>query len=321
MAQTAVDVVVRVKDLAALDRLKKSLEGVEGATYKGERSIKRFENSLKRLQGVLGGLAVGDQLRRAFGAAADFSGTQARLDNLTKRYQQFIGIQDLATISANKFGIAEADVAKSLASLGSRLGASGANLQDLSDIYNGFNTILATNSLSTQEAASAQLQLNQALGSGRLAGEEFRAISEATPQLLDKIAEQTGIARGELKQFAADGGITAKVLIDALKAISEEGGEELAKFFESPAGKLRLFEKAIKDFQVTVGQQLIPIFLPVVEALGQIATLFSQLPGPDQGGSSCGYSIRCSVRHSWWSDNSSCCSDCWCHAGYQEAGG
>ena len=280
MAQTAVDVVVRVKDLAALDRLKKSLAGVDGATFKASQGINKFENSIKRLQGVLGGLAVGDQLRRAFGAAADFSATTQRLGNLTKQYAQLAGIQELAAASAEKFGISTAQASADLADLGSRLGSSGANLKDLSDIYEGFNTLLAVNAVNSQQAASAQLQLNQALGSGRLAGEEFNAINEATPQLLDEVAKVLGVARGELKQLASDGEISSQVLIEALRNVAESGGDALADFFKTPAGQLKLFDKAIQDFQVTVGQQLLPVFTPIVEALSTLLQLFGQLPGP-----------------------------------------
>ena len=280
MAQTAVDVVVRVKDLAALDRLKKSLAGIDGATLKATQGINRFENSIKRLQGVLGGLALGDQLRRAFGAAADFSATEQRLNNITKQYQQLAGIQELAAVSARKFGISTAQASSDLADLGSRLGSSGANLKDLNDIYEGFNTLLAVNAVNSQQAASAQLQLNQALGSGRLAGEEFNAINEATPQLLDEVAKVLGVARGELKQLASDGEISSQVLIKALRNVAENGGDALADFFKTPAGQLKLFDKAIKDFQVTVGQQLLPVFTPIVESLSTLLQLFGQLPGP-----------------------------------------
>ena len=280
MAQTAVDVVVRVKDLAALDRLKKSLAGVDGATLKASQGINKFENSIKRLQSVLGGLAVGDQLRRAFGAAADFSATTQRLENLTKQYTQLAGIQELAAASAQKFGISTAQASADLADLGSRLGSSGANLKDLNDIYEGFNTLLAVNAVNSQQAASAQLQLNQALGSGRLAGEEFNAINEATPQLLDEVAKVLGVARGELKQLASDGEISSQVLIEALRNVAEDGGDALADFFKTPAGQLKLFDKAIQDFQVTVGQQLLPVFTPIVESLSTLLQLFGQLPGP-----------------------------------------
>ena len=280
MAETRVDVVVRVKDLAALERLKKSLAGVEGATLQGERGIKRFENSLKRLQGVLGGLAVGDQLRRAFGAAADFSATEARLTNVVRKYKELAGIQELAAVSARKFGISNAQAASDLADLGSRLGSSGANLKDLNDIYEGFNTLLAVNRVETQQAAAAQLQLNQALGSGKLAGDEFRSISETTPQLLDELASTLGVTRDQIKDLGSEGKITAKVLVEALGNIAKDGGTALADFFKTPAGQLKLFDKAIKDFQVTVGEQLLPVFTPVISSLTTLLELFGQLPGP-----------------------------------------
>ena len=167
-----------------------------------------------------------------------------------------------------------------MADLGSRLGSSGANLKDLNDIYEGFNTLLAVNAVNSQQAASAQLQLNQALGSGKLAGEEFNAINEATPQLLDEVAKVLGVARGELKQLASDGEISAQVLIEALRRTAEQGGDALADFFKTPAGQLKLFDKAIQDFQVTIGQQLLPVFTPIVEAASTLLGLFGQLPGP-----------------------------------------
>ena len=280
MAQTAVDVVVRVKDLAALDRLKKSLAGVEGATLKGERGIKRFETSLAKLGRTLAGLAVGDQLRRAFGAAAELSGTEQRINNITKKYQQFAGIQRSAAEAAKTFAVSQAQALSDFGDLASRLGSTGVSLKDLENIYGGFNTLLIENAVGAQQAASAQLQLNQALGSGRLAGEEFRAISEATPQLLTEVAKVLGVARGELKQLGAEGQITSQVLIQALTNIKTQGADALAAAFDTPAGKLRIFNKAVNDFQVAVGNELLPVITPLIKALSDLLAQFSQLPSP-----------------------------------------
>ena len=68
-----------------------------------------------------------------------------RLGNLTKQYAQLAGIQELAAASAEKFGISTAQASADLADLGSSLGSTGANLKDLNDIYEGFNTLLAVN--------------------------------------------------------------------------------------------------------------------------------------------------------------------------------
>ena len=280
MAQTAVDVVVRVKDLAALDRLKKSLAGVEGATLKGERGIKRFETSLAKLGRTLAGLAVGDQLRRAFGAAAELSGTEQRINNVTKKYQQFVGIQKSAAQAAKTFAVSQAQALSDFGDLASRLGSTGASLKDLENIYGGFNTLLIENAVGAQQAASAQLQLNQALGSGRLAGEEFNAINEATPQLLDEVAKILGVARGELKQLASDGKISSQVLIQALTNIKTQGADALAASLDTPAGKLRQFDAAVKEFQVTVGNELLPVITPLIQQLTNLLKVLSELPGP-----------------------------------------
>ena len=301
MATTAVDIVVKVAGSSRLDKLNSTLKGTASQAVATGGKLDRLGNSAKKagddaarstggfkkldqaIQTIgrsLAGLAVGDQLRRAFGEAADFSATEQRLANLTKQYQQLDGIQELAAASAQKFGISTAQASSDLADLGSRLGAAGANLKDINDIYEGFNTLLALNSVGTQQAAAAQLQLNQALGAGRLNGDEFNSIAEATPQLLDELAKVLNVTRGELKKLGSEGGITSQALVEALGNIAKDGGAALEEFFKTPAGQLKLFDKAVKDLQLTIGQQLLPVFTPVIEAITTLANLFSQLPGP-----------------------------------------
>ena len=89
-----------------------------------------------------------------------------------------------------------------------------------------------------------------------------------------------GVARGELKKLASEGQITSKILIDALRLSAEEGGDALADFFKTPAGQLKLFEKAIQDFQSNCWTAVAPLLTPLVEAATALLGLFSQLPGP-----------------------------------------
>ena len=200
MAQTAVDIVVKTLGADKLRALDRQLKGIEPSARKAGRAVDGVSKAVAGLGRALATAALGDQLRRSFGAAAEFSATQQRVQNLTKTYQQFIGIQNLAAQSAQRFGISNAQALSDLTDLGSRLGATGASLRDLENIYQGFNTLLVNNAVGAQQAAAATLQLNQALGSGRLAGEEFNAINEATPQLLDEVARVLNVARGELKE-------------------------------------------------------------------------------------------------------------------------
>lgn len=69
---------------------------------------------------------------------------------------------------------------------------------------------------STQEAASAALQLSQALASGTLQGDELRSLRENAPQLAQIIAKSMGVSIGALKELGAEGKITGQVVAQAI---------------------------------------------------------------------------------------------------------
>lgn len=64
--------------------------------------------------------------------------------------------------------------------------------------------------------SSRLLQLTQALGSGRLQGDEFRSIAEAAPLIESMIAKEMGVAQGDLKQLGSEGKITADIIKSAI---------------------------------------------------------------------------------------------------------
>jgi tape measure domain-containing protein len=82
---------------------------------------------------------------------------------------------------------------------------------------------------SATEVSSVMLQLSQAFWSWRLAGDEFRSVSENMPILLDILAKQLWVTRGELKWLAADWKITSEVLKTALITANEEINDSFLK--------------------------------------------------------------------------------------------
>jgi tape measure domain-containing protein len=232
------------------------------------------------LRNALASLGAGLAVRKAFVDASELESAQARIGLLTKNFSQLTGIQEVAANAAKKFNLSQAESLGTLTDLGNRIGPTGASLQDVANVYEGFNTLLALNKVNTQNAASATLQLNQALGSGRLAGEEFNAISEATPQLLDAVAAVMGRNRSELKQLASDGKISSQVLIEALTRIRTEGAEDLETAFAGAFGATRRFNAALEDFSATIGTELLPALTPLISGATEILKLFGRLPGP-----------------------------------------
>jgi tape measure domain-containing protein len=232
------------------------------------------------LRNALASLGAGLAVRKAFVDASELESAQARIGLLTKNFTQLTGIQEVAANAAKKFNLSQAESLGTLTDLGNRIGPTGASLQDVANVYEGFNTLLALNKVNTAGAASSTLALNQALGSGRLAGEEFNAISEATPQLLDAVAKVMGRTRGELKQLASDGKISSQVLIEALTRIRTEGAEDLETAFAGAFGATRRFNAALEDFSATIGTELLPALTPLISGATEILKLFGRLPGP-----------------------------------------
>jgi tape measure domain-containing protein len=245
-----------------------------------DKNTEKLRAQTTSVQGLIGAYAGFRTLKGAITAGVELETAEKRAELLTQRFAQLSGIQGVAAQSADKFRIAQSDTLAALIDLGNRLGPQGASLAEIRDVYDGFNTVLAINKVSTQEAASAQLQLNQALGSGRLAGEEFRAVNEATPQVIDAVAKILGVARGEVKQLAADGAVTAPVLIQALRDIKNKGADVLEASFDSASGRLRAFQKAQTELSQAIGLQLLPAFTPLLSATTELIKKFAALPGP-----------------------------------------
>lgn len=84
---------------------------------------------------------------------------------------------------------------------------------------------------STQEAANAELQLSQALGSGVLRGDELNSIFEQAPNLIQNIADYLDVPIGKIREMAADGELSA----DVVKAAIFSSADDInSKFNEMP---------------------------------------------------------------------------------------
>lgn len=92
-----------------------------------------------------------------------------------------------------------------------------------------------------EETASAVLQLSQAFGSWVLQWDEFRALSESMPMLLDILAKSMWVPRWELKNLASEWKITSKVLKEALLEANTQ------------------INKSFSETQVTIWQKLTQI--------------------------------------------------------------
>lgn len=83
---------------------------------------------------------------------------------------------------------------------------------------------------SAVEGKAAMLQFGQALGSGKLAGDELRSLLENAPYLMRQLAAGIGVPVGSLKKLGEEGKLTADVVVNALTKAAETIDADFKKF-------------------------------------------------------------------------------------------
>lgn len=113
---------------------------------------------------------------------------------------------------------------------------------------------------STQEAANAELQLSQALGSGVLRGDELNSIFEQAPNLIQNIADYLDVPIGKIREMAADGELSADVVKAAIFSAADDIN---SKFNEMPMAWGQIWQSMQNTALIA--------FQPVLQRLNDLA--------------------------------------------------
>jgi tape measure domain-containing protein len=115
----------------------------------------------------------------------------------------------------------------------------GLTQQHVTRLTETLSKSFAASGKSAGENAAAMLQLSQALGSGELAGDEFKSLAENAPELLNVFARELGVTRGELKKLGSEGKITTDVMISGLDKMADAADRAFDRMEKTFAQKLR----------------------------------------------------------------------------------
>jgi tape measure domain-containing protein len=200
------------RTLARQERLTNDRLGrVDKRWERSTTSILKSRTALVGLTSIIGGAAT-NQLRTY---AEQWRDVERRLQSIgvvSKEAQG--GIIDLA-IRTRSAVTSTAEAVQGMAR------ATDLNFDSAARRVETLQKLLKVGGAGTGEADSVSTQLGQALKSGVLAGDEFKSLSENAPiELLDAIAKAARAPRSELKALAADGKLTAGVVLEALDSLA-----------------------------------------------------------------------------------------------------
>ena len=239
------------------------------------RALQGVQTKTTKLQGAFGGLktaiaGVGLTVlaKQAVSTSTNFEKLNVRLGLLTKASGTFAASQKVAADAQKAFGLSATEALEGITDITARLAPLGVGVEDIKSTFFGFNTAAKLAGASTIEASNAFRQLAQALGSGRLAGDEFRSISEQIPTLLQPIAEELDVPIGKLKELAAEGKLTSEVVLRSLRKIETDGAASLKALIENdPTQVFKDLSNEAENLSRAVGDLLVPAVIPAVRGL------------------------------------------------------
>lgn len=194
-----------------------SLARQEAAARRLEVTMGRaFDGAGNALKGFISSIG-GTVIVRQFLAMADASKSiDAQLRLATQSFGTFAQAQQDAQRIARETRNGLTETASLYGNLIRATQSLGGSQEQAARATETFSKALKIGGADTNAAASATLQFGQALASGALRGDEFNSIAEASPRILQLLADAIGVPRGELRKLAEDGKLTSDVLFRAL---------------------------------------------------------------------------------------------------------
>lgn len=211
--------------------MRESMAGIQSDVGKSRAALEGITASAKNMAVGLAGAfsirAVGD-----FAAAIARAGDQAQQLQAKLNLAVGPGAFQAARDSAQKLGVSIDTVAAAMARLGFALqGKVGASqLQGMVETLVEMGRIAGATG---EEINAALTQLSQGLAKGRLDGDELGSVLEALPPIGRAIAQEMGVAVGELRDLGAEGKITADVVISAMQNVAGETRRQFETLPES----------------------------------------------------------------------------------------
>lgn len=196
-------------------------------------------------------------------AANDAELVSRRIQAVAGSFGEVAGVYDIAAQASKRFAIGQTEAQSRVSDLYNRLRPMGVTLEQIETMFMGVNKAAQLGGLTALDTSEAFRQLGQAMGSGRLQGDELRSLGERMPAVLQAVAKVMGVTVGEVKALGSEGKITTDVLIKAT--------EELDKLnFLEPTALAR-YKQAVENLTTTLGVGLTPVITPAIEGLTKFA--------------------------------------------------
>jgi tape measure domain-containing protein len=199
---------------------------IEDVGDKSRNSASDMDGLTNSVMGLVGAYVSFQSVQKLFNLSDEYVQTTARLNMINDGLQTTEELQDKIFASAQRSRAAYTAIADTVAKLSLNAGDAFDSNDETIQFAENLNKLFAIAGTEQAAISSATLQLTQALGSGVLRGEEFNAVFEAAPNIMQEVAEYMGVPIGQLRSMAQEGRITANVVKNALLGATRDIDEQ-----------------------------------------------------------------------------------------------
>ncbi|WP_180052598.1 MULTISPECIES: tape measure protein [unclassified Acinetobacter] len=213
-----------------LEAASQELQQTEQASKGVSGELQGLKTGFNALTGALAALGIGTTAMEIAQTADEYKNLSGRLSiaigehgNLQKAMDD---VKNVA-INTNSNLTATGDLYSRLTKIGQEMKWPQEQALALTETINKAIQVGGGSAASNEAAIT---QLNQALGSGVLRGDEFNSMMEQSPRLAQALADGLDVTTGKLREMAGEGKLTTDVVTKALLSQSEKITEEFNKF-------------------------------------------------------------------------------------------
>ena len=236
-------------------RLEAELRGLDDTQNNAANGANNLGNNVNKLKGAFGSLqgllaaaGLGIGVAEIIETADAFKTLEARIKLATGEGAAFVAGFDGVKQIANETFTSIENTGELFAKIAASAESLGLAQKDVLSVTKTINEAIQLSGGSAASAEAAITQLNQALASGVLRGEEYNSISEQAPRLLKAMADGLGVTRGELRGMAADGKLSAEVVISALQSQSQAISDEFGTLPTTVGNSLQVLKNQLFNF-------------------------------------------------------------------------
>nr|WP_314464659.1 tape measure protein [uncultured Clostridium sp.] len=239
--------------IQGMNEINESIKKVVENTTKAESKQDKYNKKIKQAEEFGSKLMSTIKKIGSFGVTAgkgllglsdEMSQSNTRINSMNKSFQpagnsSVVGdgavsnnleetnrVQELIYQSAQRTRMSYLGTADAVTALAKGAGDAFSSSDEVVAFAENMNKQLKSAGASQQDAASASEQLTNALGSGVLTSEQFNAVANTAPNIIQTIADSMGKPVEEVRSLAAEGKVTADIVKNAMLGATDNINEE-----------------------------------------------------------------------------------------------